>query len=157
MEWVIPCPNPKCGKVLAPNAEQLAFIQRMHAKGADLMVLQCVACYVNVMYNPQHPRGERKPVATKEPVLFQCPVSGCTHLVGFIEARKGLHGSFWGCGECGTQWGTKKELDAAILASIARYPYRKQCYRKGKSGWEPAEPEDPEIEELIRKEPIDGA
>jgi hypothetical protein len=66
---------------------------------------------------------------------LRCPETACTGWV--VEVCDGDE-HFWGCGECGTTWFDRCELDESIRAAVTKYPYRKKCYRKSKQGWNPA-------------------
>jgi hypothetical protein len=87
---------------------------------------------------------------------LRCPEVSCTGWVS--EVRDGDQ-HFWGCGECGTTWFERDELEESILAAVKKYPYRKMCYRKSKQGWQPAplknEPED--YEDRVEQEVDDFA
>lgn len=85
------------------------------------------------MFNPQNEDG----IMVPEPLYMICPVETCD---GMVVAPKG--GSvnsdpFYRCGECGTPWLFKADLDRDISSIIAKYPYRASCYVESKDGWEP--------------------
>lgn len=82
---------------------------------------------------------------------FRCPESTC---IGWVSLVEDADETFWGCGECGTVWSDRDELHEAIEAAIEKHPYRKNCYRKTRTGWNPVpldkEPED--YEDLVEQE-----
>lgn len=82
---------------------------------------------------------------------FRCPESTC---IGWVSQVEDDDETFWGCGECGTVWSDSDELSEAIDGAIEKHPYRKKCYRKTRSKWNPVpldkQPDD--YEELVEQE-----
>src|SRR5512145_749001 len=88
---------------------------------------------------------------------FRCPVSHCAGWVDYITEQKGR--PFWGCGECGSQWFDVENLYREIAAIQVSYPYRRKCYKPGKSNeWVSValEKQPKDYEERVEQEPVDG-
>lgn len=103
-----------------------------------------------MFFNPQHPEGVLEPFGT---TLLCCPVETCDGLVVALADYGDLSAEYQ-CGECGNEWNSKADLDGAITAIIARYPYRRACYVKAESGWSPVECEQlpADYHELVARE-----
>ena len=145
------CEN--CNKSFAPSKDQVALIEKMVAKDAALVALECANCGVSMFL-------ELKPV--EQGPLYRCPCSGCTGWVCFVEGHKKAkmkEPSFWGCGECGSFWIKLENLRKEIEAIVKKYPYRKKSYRKLKGAWQPADPakEPDDYDERVEAEPMDKA
>jgi len=91
---------------------------------------------------------------SNDELTLRCPEDGCIGWVSFVKPRSG--DSFFGCGECGTVWRTRDELNAAIDAILAKCEYRRASYVRTQEGWSGAslEDEDPKYEELVEEEPV---
>jgi hypothetical protein len=68
-------------------------------------------------------------------------------------------GPFWGCGECGGEWATRKDVLSDVKRAIARYPFRSRVYVKKRNGdMVPValsrEPNN--YDALVEKEPIES-
>jgi hypothetical protein len=137
VEYRIHCQNPRCGKVSKATGARLQFIKKSAAKGMDFIMVECPKCFGSVSYNPQDADGRQEP-QSPEP-LYACPCKTCD---GFICHVTNAGPAFWGCGECGEEWRTRAALFKSITEITKTYAYRKQCYRKVKSGWLPVEPDD---------------
>jgi Leucine-rich repeat (LRR) protein len=89
---------------------------------------------------------------SNEELTLRCPEKGCIGWVSFVKPGSGE--SFWGCGECGTPWRTRDELNAAIDAILAKRRYRRASYVPTPAGWSAASLDDehPDYEELVEKE-----
>lgn len=83
---------------------------------------------------------------------IRCPVKTCSGWV--CEVEDSPNQTFFGCGECGTVWWKKSELDQAISQVIEKFPYRAQSYLNTDQGWtaQPFELEDPDYDQKVRKE-----
>ncbi|GAB4142385.1 MAG: hypothetical protein Tsb009_12660 [Planctomycetaceae bacterium] len=82
---------------------------------------------------------------------LRCPTPVCIGWVTYIEDDDG---NFWGCGECGEVWFSRKDLNAAIKEITDTYNYRKACYTKSGRNWVAADPanEPDDYEELVEDE-----
>jgi hypothetical protein len=85
---------------------------------------------------------------------LRCPEVTCT---GWVSEVDDGDEHFWGCGECGTVWSERDELDDSIREAVKKYPYRKKCYRKSGDTWKPVpldkEPDD--YEQRVEQESDD--
>jgi len=83
---------------------------------------------------------------------IRCPVKACSGWV--CEVSDPPNPNFFGCGECGTVWWKKAELDQGIFQAIEKYPYRAKSYLKTDSGWvaQPLEQEAKDYERKVSKE-----
>jgi hypothetical protein len=147
------CTN--CSKSFAPLETRFAeFIRKSATNNHDEIGVECPHCEKYTQFNPiAFMKGEPCQVLFAP---YRCPVSGCAGFVSFNEASDDDE-EFWGCGECGSIWHDKANLLAEIDSIVARFKYRKKCYRKVKKAWVPAaldaEPED--YEDKVADEPED--
>jgi hypothetical protein len=131
MEYLIHCPNKRCGKTSPPTAEQLAFIEQSAAKGMDFIAVECPICKSRVFFNPQNADGT---VPKKVEILIPCPCETCYEFVVLVEGKD--RAAFWACGGCGTQWTSRGKLDVAIDHARKRHPYRAAVYQRAGDHWE---------------------
>lgn len=140
MQYTVICPSKRCAERYTPTGDQLVWIVEAAKKGMTFIVINCDCCGVSLFFNPQHPEGLLEPPG---PTLLCCPVEACSS--GLVVALADPSAAYQ-CGECANEWTSKAELDDAICAIIAKYPYRAACYIKTGAGWSPVEyekiPED---------------
>jgi hypothetical protein len=136
----------QCTKEFVPTKEQQNFILSAKEKGMKFIMIKCPNCAKSFPFNPIL-LGEYNP----ENKAIQCPVPRCVGFVSFINDEKK---NFYGCGECGSIWYDKKNLNKEIKVIIEKYSYRTNVYSINNEAIEPVpldqEPKD--YENWVSKE-----
>ncbi|MEZ0229277.1 MAG: hypothetical protein ACAI25_11680 [Planctomycetota bacterium] len=136
-----------CDGRFEPTRRQSAFVKKAKSNG-DRPLVRC----------PDHGGGMRlEPATSSDEDMLRCPVSQCDGWVVHVSDRV-FHGRpFRGCGECGSAWFDDEALFVAITKITEVFEYRRRCYRKTASGWEPAknQPRDSHYDDLVHREPIE--
>ncbi|MES2821146.1 MAG: hypothetical protein V4812_19395 [Pseudomonadota bacterium] len=135
-----------CNESFEPNKAQCDLIEKVRLKGAGLVMLECPHCYADLTIKSDLGNDSNVPV-------YRCPVIGCTGWVSYAELDG--EGSCFGCGECGSIWKEKKNLDKYIADSIRRYSYRQYSYNIVNGEFFPGKPEAElsNYEDLVELEP----
>lgn len=101
----IKCPS--CSKIFEPGENDESRINKAIGQNQKLVMMDCPICY---KYIPIHPDDLMLLHESRDEPVIDCPL--CSEgIVSFVEDETE---TFWGCGECGNVWFSKKELDDAI-------------------------------------------
>lgn len=103
------CTNPRCAEKFLPSPQQRQFIKASAAKGMSFIMLECPGCGMHLPFNPRSPTGAL--VKKARGPMLRCPTRRCSGWVCKVER-------FWGCGECGETWPSRKALDLAISRTV---------------------------------------
>ena len=109
---IIRCPN--CQKTFNANYEQKSLVESAIKKNMRLVFIKCPECYQNVPINPSDllskvPQKDADKKDNNQKVI-ECPICH-DGVVCYIDDKDE---QFWGCGECGTIWKTKDDLEKDI-------------------------------------------
>lgn len=108
------CPN--CQKIFLATEEQEKLLTTGTENKQRLVMLECPECYkdpidpANLLSHDAQ-RDEKNINDSEEPI--ECPICH-GGIVSYIDNGDE---KFWGCGECGSIWLTKKSLNEAISNS----------------------------------------
>jgi len=105
----IKCPN--CLNIIQPNEGDEKRISRAIERNQKLVMMDCPLCYKSI---PIHPNDLMLLQESCDEHIINCPVC-CDGIVSYVEDETE---KFWGCGECGNVWFSKKDLDKDIKKNL---------------------------------------
>jgi uncharacterized C2H2 Zn-finger protein len=109
----IRCPN--CKNIFEANSQQEVLLSNAIKNNQRLLIIECSECYKDVPIDPCNLLSEepQKDEDKKNGIVeeISCPVCSAG-IVSYIDEEK-----FWGCGECGSVWMNRNELDNALHQS----------------------------------------
>ena len=101
----IKCPS--CLSIFRPKELEKSRINNAIEKGQKLLMMDCPVCYKSIPINPTGLIAVREKDVEE---AIECPICN-DGIISYIDDGMEV---FWGCGECGNVWHSKKELDNAI-------------------------------------------
>jgi DNA-directed RNA polymerase subunit M/transcription elongation factor TFIIS len=101
----VKCPN--CSSIFQPGENDEGRISRALERNQKLVMMDCPVCYKSI---PVHSDDLMVLQASSGEQIIDCPIC-CSRIVSYVEDDTE---KFWGCGECGNVWFSKRDLDNAI-------------------------------------------
>lgn len=135
-----------CKRVYELDAEQMARMDNAKSEGGHAIFVKCPNCDMTTVLQWASPPPKGPPL--------RCPISTCA---GYVVKVRKEGNDFWGCGKCGSQWTKRESLQQEITDIVAKFAYRKKCYRKSGKVWVAADPEKEveDYEDRVASEPDD--
>ena len=113
--------------------------QELISQGLRFIMLSCSNCGIGFGLNLDEQKEKEE--------VWRTPISGCEGFVSKIEDSEQM---FYGCGETGKTWKTKKELFNSIDLIIKQYPHRRHSYIKVRDNWIHNENEPDNMDDVIQ-------
>lgn len=146
----------KCKSEFEPNKKNQKIITDAIKKSMSFLMVECQNCGQYFSFNPIESHSQT--TQDNKAITIRCPASRCSGWVSYIDATEDGQ-EFWGCGECGSIWHSKKNLIEEIQEITKKYKYRTSCYVLKDNDITQASPgnETKDYEDLVRSEDKDTA